>query len=236
MAETLVAVAVGAVSAALGWAVARWSGPAGTTRYRVVLLASFLAFLTLGSSILVPRARSWQQERDVDALLRNEPLFVAVVEDEPSLRAPLRAALLTALRVGPKRRGPPGRAAAAEPAALALRAARLRRRGPRPRPGPRGDPDATCRRATRSSAIASSSRPWPGRRAAGPRPGTTACSRRCGPWWRPRATGRPEPLDRRAARKELDAAFGRLRERHGSDVDVLRNAQAPGAIAPACAR
>ena len=24
------------------------------------------------------------------------------------------------------------------------------------------------------------------------------------------------------------AAFGRLRERHGSDVDVLRNAQAPG--------
>ena len=102
MAETLVAVAVGAVSAGLGWAVARWSGPSGTTRYRIVLLASFLAFLTLGSSILVPRARSWQQERDVDALLRNEPLFVAVVEDEPSLRAPLRAALLTALRVGPK--------------------------------------------------------------------------------------------------------------------------------------
>ena len=56
-----------------------------------MLLASFLAFLTLGSSILVPRARAWQQERDVDALLRSEPLFVAVVEDEPSLREPLRA-------------------------------------------------------------------------------------------------------------------------------------------------
>jgi len=40
--------------------------------------------------------------------------------------------------------------------------------------------------------------------------------------------GSAGPLDRRAARKELDAAFGRLRERHGSDVDVLRNARAPG--------
>ena len=163
MAETLVAVAVGAVSAALGWAVARWSGPAGTTRYRVVLLASFLAFLTLGSSILVPRARSWQQERDVDALLRNEPLFVAVVEDEPSLRAPLRAALLTALRVGPK--------SEALLVGQRLLSPQLWRYVPRasdaaalgPRPGPRGRRCSTCKRATRSSATASSSRPWPGR-------------------------------------------------------------------------
>jgi hypothetical protein len=37
---------------------------------------------------------------------------------------------------------------------------------------------------------------------------------------------RARQLDRAS---ELDAAFLRLRERHGSDVDVLRNAQAPGA-------
>jgi hypothetical protein len=28
---------------------------------------------------------------------------------------------------------------------------------------------------------------------------------------------------------EVEKAYGRLRERHGSDVDVLKNAQAPGA-------
>ena len=91
-------VAVAAVSAGLGWAVARWSGPSGTVRYRALMLASFLAFLTLGSSTLVPRARAWQQERDVEALLRSVPLFVAVLEDEPSLREPLRAHLLKAVR------------------------------------------------------------------------------------------------------------------------------------------
>ena len=40
--------------------------------------------------------------------------------------------------------------------------------------------------------------------------------------------GSAEPLDRRAAAKQVDASFKRLRDRYGSDIDVLKNAQAPG--------
>ena len=232
MSETLVAVAVGLVSAALGWAIARRSGPAGTTRYRVVLLASFLAFLTLGSSILVPRARSWQQERDVDALLRNEPLFVAVVEDEPSLRAPLRAALLTALRVGPKSeallagqrllspqlwRYVPR---ASDAAALALgRAlvgalARLQARDPQQcyrflYPAVAGPGSVS----SQDQILSAQDQILPAWRA------VVASAR----------DGSAEPLDRRAAAKKLDTVYGRLRELHGADVDALNMPQAPGA-------
>ena len=61
---------------------------------------SFLALFTLGNSALMPHARSWKQERDVKALLASEPLFAAVLADEPSLREPLRAGLLKAFRSG----------------------------------------------------------------------------------------------------------------------------------------
>ena len=40
--------------------------------------------------------------------------------------------------------------------------------------------------------------------------------------------GGAEPLERTAARKQVEAAFARLRERHGVDVDVLRRPQARG--------
>ena len=226
MAETWVAVAVGAVSAVLGWVIARRSGPAGTTRHRAVMLASFLAFLTLGSSTLVPRARSWQQERDVDALLRNEPLFAAVVEDEPSLREPLRAGLLKALRDG--ERGEAVLAGqrllspqlwryvplASDAAALGLGQALV----------------ATLTDLQARDPLQCYRFLFPA--VAGPA-GSGASARDDGLLAALRAVvasardGSAGPLDRRAARKELDAAFGRLRERHGSDVDVLRNAQAP---------
>jgi hypothetical protein len=41
--------------------------------------------------------------------------------------------------------------------------------------------------------------------------------------------GNAEPLDRRAAGRQVEAAFARLRERHGADVDVLRHPRSPGA-------
>ena len=50
----------------------------------------------------MPRARGWKQERDVAALLESEPLFAALLEDDPSLREPLRAGLLQAMREGPR--------------------------------------------------------------------------------------------------------------------------------------
>jgi hypothetical protein len=227
MSETLVAVAVGAISAGLGWVVARWSGPTGTTRHRAVLLASFLAFFTLGSSMLLPRARSWQQERDVDTLLRNEPLFLAVVEDEPSLHGPLRAGLLKALRGGERgevvlvgqrllspqlwRYVPRASDAAALGLGQALVATLtdLQARDPQ-----------QCYRFLFPAV-------------AGPA-GSGASARDDGLLAALRAVvtsardGSAGPVDRRSARKDLDAAFGRLRERHGSDIDVLQNAQAPG--------
>jgi hypothetical protein len=41
--------------------------------------------------------------------------------------------------------------------------------------------------------------------------------------------GGARPLDRRAIEKDLHAAYARLRERYGKDVDALRNPQSPGA-------
>jgi hypothetical protein len=227
MAETLVAVAVGAVSAGLGWVVARRSGPAGTTRYRVVMLAAFLAFLTLGSSILVTRARAWQQERDVDALLRSEPLFVAVVEDEPSLREPLRAGILKAVREGER-----GEAVLVGQRLLSPRLWRY---------VPRATDAAALglgRALVATLTDLQARDPQQCYRflfpAVAGRSGGGASARDDGLLAALRAVvasardGRALPLDRRTAGKELDAAFGRLRARHGSDVDVLRNAQAPG--------
>ena len=86
MFELLVAGAMGAVAAALAWVVARRIGPAGSQRHRLALFFSFVVIFTLGGATLLPLARAWKQERDVDALLAGEPLFRAVVEDEPSDR------------------------------------------------------------------------------------------------------------------------------------------------------
>ncbi len=227
MAETLVAVAVAVVSAVLGWAVARWSGPVGSTRYRAVMLASFLAFLTLGSSILVPRARAWQQERDVDALLQSEPLFVAVVEDEPSLREPLRAGLLKALREG--ERGETVLAGkrllspwlwryvprASDESALELGRAvvatllDLQAR----------DPQRCYRFVFRGMA---------GRSGSGASARDDALLAALTAVVLSARDGGAKPLDRRAIEKDLHAAYDRLRERHGKDVDVLRNPQSAG--------
>jgi hypothetical protein len=237
MSETLVIVAVGAISAGLGWAIARWSGPAGTRRHRAVLFLSFVTLLTLGSAtrpdrilldLLAPHVRPSKQEHDADELMRSEPLFVAVVEDEPSLREPLRAGLLKALRDGGRgeavlagqrilspqlwRYVPRTTDAAALGLGQALVAALtdLQERDPQ-----------QCYRflfpAVAGPAASGASAREDGLLAA---LRTVVVSAR---------DGSAGPLDRRAARKEVDAAFGRLRQRHGSDVDVLRNAQAPGA-------
>jgi hypothetical protein len=228
MAETLVAVAVGVVSAGLGWAVARWGGPSGTTRYRAVMLASFLAFVTLGSSILVPRARAWQQERDVDEMLRSDSLFVAVIQDEPSLREPLRAGLLRALREGER--------GEATLAGQRLISARLWSYVPR-------STDEAALELGR--AVVATLQDLQARdpqqcyrflfRGVAGRSGSGASARDDGLLAALRAVvasargGGAEPLDRRATEKELHAAYDRLRDRYGKDVDVLRDPQSPGA-------
>jgi hypothetical protein len=228
MFEILVAGAIGVVAGGLAWVIARRSGPAGSQRHRVVLLVSFVALFTLGNAALMPHARSWKQERDVEALLTSEPLFAAVLADEPSLREPLRAGLLKAFRSGERgeallvgqrllsprlwRYVPRASDAAALGLGRALTATLtdLRARDPE-----------QCYRFLFPAV------------AGPPRGGTAARDDQLLAALRAVVVsardGSAEPLDRRAAAKQLDAVYGRLRERHGDDVDALKNAQTPGA-------
>jgi hypothetical protein len=228
MFEMLVAGAIGAVAGALAWAIARWSGPAGSRRYRSVLLVSFVVLFTLGNAALMPRARAWKQEREVEALLAAEPLFAAVVEDEPSLREPLRAGLLRALRSG--QRGE------AFLVGQRLLSPQLWRYVPRAS-------DAAALRL--GQALVATLEDLQARDpeqcyrflfpavAGPPRSGDSARDDQLlSALWAVVASARDgtaKPLDRRAAAGQVDAVFHRLRERHGSDVDALKNAQAPGA-------
>jgi hypothetical protein len=225
--EALVAGTIGAVAAVLAWAIARSIGPAGTKRHRAALLVSFVSLFTLGSAALMPHARAWKQERDVLTLLRDEPLFAAALEDEPALREPLQEALLGAVRSGGR-----GEAVAA---GLRLLSPRLWRSVPEA-----SDASAAgLGRALVARLIDLQARDpeqcyrflFPG--VAGP-PAGGGSARDEGLLRALRAValsargGAAEPLDRGTARKHLEAAFARLRERHGDDVEVLRHPQAPG--------
>jgi hypothetical protein len=224
--EIGVTAGIAAVAVVLAWAVAHWSGPIGSRRHRAVLLVASVAIFTLGNAALMPRARAWKQERAVAALLTEDPLFAALLEDDPSLRAPLRAALLQAAREGhageavlvgerllsPQlwRYVPRASDAAAVDLGRSLVAAltRLQSRDPQQCyrflfPAVAGPPTAVA--SPYEDAILSALR-------------RVVASAR---------DGRAEPLDRAAARRRLDAAFGHLRDEHRADVDVLRHARDP---------
>lgn len=227
MVELGVAVAIGVVAATLSWPLAHWAGPAGTRRHRAALFACFVAFFTVGNATLMPRARAWRQERDVQALLDGEPLFTAVLQDEPELREPLRAVLLKAYRNGPAgeavKRGqqllaprlleyvPRAADAAAVRVGRALVASLedLQERDPDQcyrflYPGVAGPPrDADADEEDRLLAALREA---------------VATAR----------DGSAEPLDRKAAARQVDAVYQHLREEHGTDVDVLKKPQAPG--------
>ncbi len=228
MLELAVASTIGVVAAGLAWPIAHWVGPAGTRRHRAVLFVCFVAFFTLGNATLMPHARAWKQERDVEALLAAEPLFAAVLADEPGLREPLRAILLNAYRdgqggeavqVGQRLLSPrlwkyvpraSDAAAVRLGRALLANLEDLQRRDPEqcyrflfrdvagPPRGGAADKDDRLLSALRE--VVASAR-----------------------------DGSGGPLDRRAAAKQLEAVFQHLRDEHGTDVDVLKNAEAPGA-------
>jgi hypothetical protein len=227
MLELGVAVAIGVAAAGLAWPIAHWAGPAGTRRHRAALFVCFVAFFTLGNATLMPHARAWKQERDVEALLDREPLFTAVLEDEPELRERLRTVLLNAFRDGQGGEAvqlgqrmlsprlwqyvPRASDAAAVRLGRALLAnlEDLQRRDPEqcyrfvfrdvagPPRGGAADKDDRLLSALREVVVSA-------------------------------REGSAEPLDRKAAAKELEAVYHHLRDEHGSDVDVLKNAQAPG--------
>jgi len=228
MLELAVAGTIGVVAAALAWPIAHRVGPAGTRRHRAVLFVCFVAFFTLGNATLMPRARAWKQERDVEALLDREPLFAAVLADEPGMREPLRAVLLNAYRDGQGGEAvqfgqrllsprlwqyvPRASDAAAVRLGRALVAALegLQARDPEQCyrflfPAVAGPPHGGA--ADRDDRLLSALRE------------VVASAR----------DGSAEPLDRKAAAKQLEAVFQHLRDEHGSEVDVLKNAQAPGA-------
>ena len=228
MLELWVACAIAVAAAGLAWPIAYRVGPAGTRRHRAALFVCFVVLFTLGSATLMPHARAWRQQRDVGALLAREPLFAAVLEDEPGLRAPLRAVLLRAFRDG--QGGEAIQAGqrllsprlwryvsrASDEAAVRLGRAvlesleDLQQRDPeqcyrffyRDRAGPSRDADADTNERLLSAL------------------GEVAVSAR---------DGSAEPLDRKAAAKQVDAVYGHLRSEYGDEVDLLRNPQAPRA-------
>ena len=156
------------------------------------------------------------------------PLFAAALEDEPSLREPLQEAVREGFRGGGS-----GEAVAA---GLRLLSPRLWRSVP-------GASDAAAEglgRALVATLTDLQARDpqqcyrflFPavaGPPAGGGSPRDEGLLRALGAAALSARDGSAEPLDRRAAARQLEAVYGRLRERHGSDVDVLKNAQAPDA-------
>jgi hypothetical protein len=61
-------------------------------------LAALLLALAVGMA--VPAVRRWNHGRAVDELLRTDPFFRTVVTDTPSVRQPLRAAMVAAYTTG----------------------------------------------------------------------------------------------------------------------------------------
>ncbi|HSD26113.1 MAG TPA: hypothetical protein VLL75_02365, partial [Vicinamibacteria bacterium] len=225
MLELAVASAIGVVAAGLAWPIAHRIGPAGSRRHRVALFVFFVALFSVGNAALMPHARAWKQERDVEALLAGEPLFAAVLADEPGLREPLRAALRNAFRGG--------QAGEAVQVGQRLLSPRLWRYVPRAS-------DAAALRL--GQALVSTLEGLQARdpeqcyrflfpAVAGP-PRAGAADRDDRLLSALRAVvasardGSAEPLDRKAAAKQLEAVFDHLRDEHGSDIDVLKNAQA----------
>lgn len=227
MIELAVAAAIAAVAAVVAWPVAHRVGPTGSRRNRVALFVTFVILFTAGNTTLMPRTRAWKQERDVEALLAGEPLFAAVLADEPGLREPLRAVLLNAYR--------DGQAGEAVQVGQRLLSPRLWQYVPR------ASDSAAIRlgRALVASLEGLQERDpeqcyrflFPG--VAGPPRGAAADEddRLLAALREVVATARSgsaEPLDRKAAAKQLESVFHRLREEHGADVDMLRRPQTPG--------
>ncbi len=228
MLELVVAVAIGAFAAVVAWPVAHWVGPTGSRRNRIALFVTFVALFTAGNATLMPHARAWKQEREVEALLADEPLFAAVLADEPGLREPLRAALLRAYREG--------QAGEAVQVGQRLLSPRLWKYVPRAS-------DAAAVRLGRALVASLEGLQerdpeqcyrflFPG--VAGPPRGAAADEddRLLSALREVVATARDgsaEPLDRNAAAKQLVAVFHHLRDEHDADVDVLNKPQAPGA-------
>ncbi len=226
MLELGVATAIGIVAAVVAWPVAHWVGPSGSRRNRAALFVTFVVLFTAGNTTLMPHARAWKQEREVEALLADEPLFAAVLRDEPGLREPLRAVLLKAYREG--------QAGEAVQVGQRLLSPRLWQYVPR------ASDSAAVRvgRALVASLEDLQERDpdqcyrflFPG--VAGPSRGGDADEddRLLAALREAVATARDgsaEPLDRKAAARQLEAVFQHLREEHGTDVDVLKKPQAP---------
>jgi hypothetical protein len=225
--ELGVAAAIALLAALLAWPVAHWVGPTGSRRNRAALFFTFVALFTAGHATLMPHARAWKQEREVEALLADEPLFAAVLEDQPGLREPLRAVLLKAYREGQ----------ASEAVQMGQRLLSPRLWGYVPRAS-----DAAAVRVGRALVASLEGLRerdpeqcyrflFPG--VAGPPRGADADEddRLLAALREAVATARDgsaEPLDREAAGREVDAVFQHLREEHGTDVEVLEKPQAPG--------
>jgi hypothetical protein len=94
--------AFGALAGALGFLVAKRLAPPKTKPqlYRVLLVVFVVVGFQGAHQFVSPRLLEWKQTRDFDQFLRTDPLFSTILADNPSLKVPLRAAVLKAWHSG----------------------------------------------------------------------------------------------------------------------------------------
>jgi hypothetical protein len=72
--------------------------------HRIVLVFIVVTGFQTARMTLGPVVQSWKNSREVDAFLRDDKLFSRLLSDNPTLREPMRAALLEAYATGNRER------------------------------------------------------------------------------------------------------------------------------------
>lgn len=74
------------------------------THRALIALFTLCAFYAANQT-LAPQLRAWKRGYDVDHYLRNDPLYSVLLVDNPTLKEPLKAALVKALETGDREQG-----------------------------------------------------------------------------------------------------------------------------------
>src|SRR5690349_2247334 len=102
MFSILVDAASGVIGAVLGYLVAKAVADRKTRRQlnNAVFLIVFIAGLRATQAIIGPPVRAWETSREVEAYLQTDQTFRRVLQDNPHLREPVRAAFIKAYATG----------------------------------------------------------------------------------------------------------------------------------------
>ena len=73
--------------------------------HRALMVLLFLCGFYAANQTLAPQARAWKRAHDVDQFLKRDPLFGLLLADNPTLREPMRKALVKGLEPGNREQG-----------------------------------------------------------------------------------------------------------------------------------